>query len=61
MTSINLSEAAKFLGAPENQLLQWACFKIGPKYTGSPYRPSHMSYDKAEVEQWLINARQAVS
>ena len=51
---MNLSEAAKYLGVPQAQLIRWAGFNVGPSYvSGHPIAPQTLVYDKKDLEEWL--------
>lgn len=57
--TLTLSEAARYVGVPENQLRIWADMNVGPKFTGNPYIPHRMEYRKADLEAWLSGVSRA--
>ncbi len=50
---MTIEEAAKYVGVPVVQLIRWAGFHVGPKFTGHPLAPKNMHYEQRDLDEWL--------
>jgi hypothetical protein len=55
MDLLSPDEAAPIVGAPVAQLLRWAWLEVGPKNSGTRWKPK---YDEDDLRGWVNVSRQ---